>query len=135
MNMPSDPREPGNRPACADSRPRPTGFLGQVLAYTRALIVDQRLRWQMMFYLIIAAMVMVFVGAVFFFDWREHPWRFIWYWVVVGGLTMLVTLLAFYDLLLTRLQHRRLQRELQRRMLEQELEELRKAKGRGPEEG
>ncbi len=135
MDMPPDPREPGNRPARADSRPRPAGFWREVLGYTRGLIVDQRLRWQTMFYLIIAAMVMVFVGAVFFFDWREHPWRFIWYWMVVGGLTLLVSLLAFYDLLLTRLQHRRLQRELQRRMLEQELEELRKAKSRHSEEG
>ena len=90
--------------------------------FSRGLIADQRLRWSTMFYLIIVTMAMVFVGAVFFFDWREHPRRFVVYWVVVGGLTIMVTLLAFYDLLLTRLQHRRLHRELRQRLLDQELE-------------
>lgn len=105
------------------------GPLRGLWRFSRALVVDQRLRWQTMFYLIIVTMVMVFVGTVFFFDWKEHPWRFVLYWLAVGWLTILVTLLAFYDLLLTRLQHRRLQRELRQRLLEQEIEKRMKDEG------
>ncbi len=116
MNRPEPPPVDEGKP----SRRRGWGPLRPVLAYTRGLIVDQHLRRLTMFYLLIVTMVMVFIGALFVFDWREHPRRFVLYWVAVGWLTMTVTLLAMYDLLLLRVQHRLLRRELRKRMLGEE---------------
>ncbi len=77
-----------------------------------------------MFYVVIAAMVMAFVGDVFLAGWlREQLMRFAVYWLVCGWLTVLSALLAIYDLLLLRVQHRVLRRQLRERMLGQEFDE------------
>ena len=113
---PSDPPPADGKTPARRGR----GPLRLLLGYTRGLIVDQHLRRLTMFYLLIGTMVMVFVGALFVFDWREHPRRFVLYWLVVGWMTMTVTLLSMYDLLLLRVQHRLLRRELRKRMLGEE---------------
>ena len=75
-----------------------------------------------MFYVVIAAMVMAFVGDVFFEGWlRERLVRFVVYWLVCGWLTILAALLAVYDLILVRVQHRLLRRQLRERMLGEHL--------------
>ena len=111
------------------TRPSPPrargGPLGWILVYTRGLVFDQHLRRLTMFYVVIAAMVMVFVGDVFLGEWldfRQHLARFTVYWLAVGWLTILAALLAVYDLLLLRVQHRLLRRELRERMLGRDLE-------------
>ena len=104
-------------PASAGRRPGP---LERLLAYTRGLIVDQHLRRQTMYYTEIAEMVMIFAGGTFledWLDWHYHVMRFAGYWLACGWLTILTALLAVYDLLMLRLQHRILRRELRARCL------------------
>ena len=48
---------------------------------------------------------------------REHFFRFAFYWLAVGWLTMVAALLAIYDLLMLRVQHRLVRRELRQRIL------------------
>ncbi len=97
------------------------GPLRWLILYTRGLILDQHLRRLTMFYVVIAAMVMAFVGDVFFEGWlREKLVRFVVYWLVCGWLTILSALLAVYDLILLRVQHRLLRRQLRERMLGEE---------------
>ena len=109
-----------------DPSPRPArGPFRLVLAYTRGLIVDQHLRRLTMFYVVIAAMLMAFCGDLFVSDWldfRHHLTRFAVYWLACGWLTLLAALLAMYDLLLLRVQHRLLHRKLRERMLGRERE-------------
>ena len=115
---PSDPP-----PADGTQRPRGWRPFRFVLAYTRGLIVDQHVRRQTMFYVVIAAMLMAFCGDLFLSDWldfRHHLGRFAAYWLACGWLTLLAALLAVYDLLLLRLQHRLLRRELRARILGEE---------------
>ncbi len=102
----SDPHE--ETPPSPRRRPAPRGWpFRWVLLYTRGLVVDQHLRRLTMFYVVIAAMVMAFAGDVFFAGWlREQLMRFAVYWLVCGWLTVLSALLAIYDLLLLRVQHR-----------------------------
>ena len=113
------------QPAPKNSRLR-GGPLGWILLYTRGLIVDQRLRRLTMFYVVLTAMVMVFVGDLFLGEWmapRAHFFRFAFYWLAVGWLTMVAALLAIYDLLMLRVQHRLTRRELRQRILGEEQRE------------
>ena len=110
----------GNAPPRPPTKPRRWGPLGAVLAYTRRLIVDQHLRRLTMFYVVIADMIMFFAGVTFLEDWLDghhHLARFAVYWLIVGWLTVLAALLAIYDLLLLRVQHRLLRRELRAKFL------------------
>ena len=116
----SDPHELPSPPP-AESRV-PAGPFRWLVLYTRGLILNQHLRGVTMFYTVIAAMLMMFAGPLFVFDWRkepwhEHPWSFIVYWLVCAWLTILSALLAVYDMLLLRVRRRRLQRELEKQML------------------
>lgn len=107
-------------PTGKEPRRRGWGPFRFVLAYTRGLIVDQHLRRTTMFYVVIAAMLMAFFGDLFMSDWldfRHHLVRFVVYWLICGWLTVLAALLAVYDLLLLRIQHRLLRRELRARIL------------------
>ena len=116
MNRPDPPTE-------GKPRPRGRGPFRFVLAYTRGLVLDQHLRRLTMFYVVIAAMLMAFCGDLFLSDWldfRHHLGRFAVYWLVCGWLTLLAALLAVYDLLLLRIQHRLLRRELRTRILSEE---------------
>ena len=108
-------------PDSPSTEPRRTvGPLRAVLLYTRGLIVDQHLRRVTMFYTVLAAMLMAFAGDVFLGVWlnpREHFYRFAGYWLLCGWLTMLSALLAIYDMLMLRLQHRLSRRALRAKML------------------
>ena len=121
--MDNDPPESASSPAPADPpRPGPRyralGPLGWVIRYTRGLIVDQHLRRLTMFYVIIAAMLMAFAGEIFLGNWLHHnPWRFLGYYLACAGLTMAAALLAIYDLLMIRLQHRFIRRRLRTDLL------------------
>ena len=96
------------------------GFLGIILQYTRGLIFDQHVRRQTMFYTVLAAMLMAFAGDIFFGDWlRARLVRFVVWWLACGWLTILAALLALYDLLLLRVQHRLARRELRARLLKE----------------
>ncbi len=115
--------EPTDRPAPKTSRLR-GGPLGWILLYTRGLIVDQHLRRLTMFYLALTALLMVFFGALFLDGWVQASKQdlhvaiwFAFYWLAVAWVTMSAAMLAIYDLLFVRLQHRAVRRQLRQRIL------------------
>ncbi len=113
--MQDDPHESSpDSPPAPPSRPRtPLGPVRWVIVFTRGLILDQHLRRLAMFYVIIAAMLMAFAGEIFLSDWlRQNPWRFLLYYLACAWLTVVAALLAIYDLLMLRLQHRAIRRRL-----------------------
>jgi hypothetical protein len=76
---------------------------------TRGLLRDQRSRRKTMAVSLIIALVLLIAGLTVFRPWldpHEHPWRFILYWLACAWETMLVLLLALFDLLLVRAQTR-----------------------------
>ena len=108
-------------PPSPSTEPRRTvGPLRALLLYTRGLIVDQHLRRVTMFYAVLIPMLMVFAGVEFSWDWmdpHQHFYHFAIYWLICGWLTILAALLAIYDILVTRMQARVLQRALRVKML------------------
>jgi hypothetical protein len=76
---------------------------------TRGILRDQRSRRVMMTISLVAAVALVAVGLTGLRSWlepHEHPWRFIFYWLICGWQTLLVFLLALLDVLLIRAQAR-----------------------------
>ena len=90
-----------------------------VIQVSKGLIRHQRARRLVMFYSVLAALVLLFVGAVF--QWpapHEHPFLFFGYWAVCAWITFLAVLLALYDLVKVRAEAQRQQRELARQHLD-----------------
>ena len=90
---------------------------------TRGLIRDQTTRRKTMFVLLIIALVLLFSGSTFLAPTitpREHPGWFVLFWFVCGWLTLTAMLLAFFDLLMVRLQARKTQRMLREDFPERE---------------
>ncbi len=115
---PQSPEEKGKMPRPAWFRRVPRGPLGWIVIFTRGMIFDQHLRRVTMFYVVLTAMLMALIGDVLLADWlRAHLIRFVVYWLACAWLTILAALLAVYDLLLLRVQHRLARRELRARIL------------------
>ena len=99
-----------------------------VILFTRGMIYDQHMRRLTMFYTVLVALVMAFGGDMFLSDWLRRPWQlFVIYWLVCGWLTVLAALLAIYDLLLLRVQHRLVHRQLHKKILGETVEKNRAA--------
>lgn len=76
-----------------------------------------------MFYSALGAMLMVLCGDMLLAAWlRERLQRFAVYWLVCAWLTMLAALLAIYDLVLIRVQHRAERRRLRKAILPTEID-------------
>jgi hypothetical protein len=76
---------------------------------TRGLLRDQQSRRKTMAISLIIAVILLGAGLTVLRPWldpHEHPWRFILYWLVCAWETLLVLLLALFDLLLVRAQQR-----------------------------
>jgi protein-S-isoprenylcysteine O-methyltransferase Ste14 len=85
-----------------------------VLLLSKGLIRDQRARRQIMFYSVLGALVMLFLGATLLFDLlRRSPLLFMLYWFACAWITLLAVLLALFDLLLIRAAGRRERRQLE----------------------
>ncbi len=71
-----------------------------------------------MFYLMVTALVILFIGVAFIPDgWaREHVWLYIGYWLLCAWVTLSAMLLAIFDILLIRAANR-----IQRRKTEADL--------------
>lgn len=95
-----------------------SAVLHLVLQLTKGLIRDPRMRRSLMFYLMLVALVMLFVGWMALSEsWaRAHPWLYLGYWAVCAWLTMAAVLLAAFDILIIRAANR-----AKRRLLEAEL--------------
>jgi uncharacterized membrane protein YedE/YeeE len=87
----------------------------------RGVLRNQTTRRWVMFITVLVAMLMLFAGSTFLerlLAPREHPGRFILYWIVCAWLTLTALGLAFFDLLMVRAQSRAAKREM-RETLEQ----------------
>lgn len=65
---------------------------------------------------LLVALVLLVAGLTFLRPWlnpHEHPWRFILFWLACAWETLLVLLLALFDLLLVRAQARAERRAFQ----------------------
>ena len=87
------------------------------LALVLTILRTKRLRRQTLFYLTLAALVLVGAGGTLLDPFlSDHPWVFLVYWLLCGGLAVLLMLLAVYDILLVgrdlRTEERRLGREM-----------------------
>jgi protein-S-isoprenylcysteine O-methyltransferase Ste14 len=86
---------------------------------TRGLLRDQRSRRKTMAVSLVVAIVLLVAGLTIFRPWldpHEHPWRFILYWLACAWETVLVLLLALFDLLLVRAQARAARRVLRKKV-------------------
>jgi hypothetical protein len=93
-------------------------FARFVIQVSKGIIVDQRVRRTVMFYSLLAALVLLFGGATLFAEWlRERPLLFMLYWFLCAWMTLLAVLLAFYDLLMVRAVARRERRRIQQELL------------------
>ncbi len=93
---------------------------------TRGILRDRQTRRQVMFWTVIAAVVMLFVGATFLapvLDPRVRPGWFILYWLGCAWITVTAVLLAILDLLQVRLQAREEKRRLSREIVEEDGED------------
>jgi TRAP-type C4-dicarboxylate transport system permease small subunit len=86
-----------------------------VVGLTRAIVRDQTLRRQTMFYVVLAAVGMLFLGCTLFADFlqHDHPLTFLFYWAACGWLTILSVLMAIFDLLLLRAAARAARKKLE----------------------
>src|ERR1700719_4285725 len=83
---------------------------------TRGFLRDQRSRRKTMAVSLVVAIVLLVAGLTIFRPWldpHEHPWRFVLYWLACAWETVLVLLLALFDLLLVRAQARAARKALQ----------------------
>jgi hypothetical protein len=80
----------------------------------RGLIRDQTARRRTMFLSLVVALLLLCAGATFLQPLLiAHPVWFILFWFACAWLTVLATLLAFFDLLVVRAQTRALRKALQ----------------------
>ncbi|CAN5421673.1 hypothetical protein BH20VER3_BH20VER3_05550 [soil metagenome] len=88
----------------------------------RGLVRDQAMRRKAMFWTVIVAVVMLFLGATFLAPWLDpkiRPGWFMLYWLACAWVTVTVVLLAIFDFLLVRVQARQEKRRLAREIAEQ----------------
>jgi hypothetical protein len=86
-----------------------------VIQISKGLIRDMRTRRWTMFYALVAAMFMLFAGAVLIDRWlREHVLFLLFWWAACAWLTLLAVLLAFFDMLMIRAAARQERKRLER---------------------
>jgi hypothetical protein len=76
---------------------------------TKGLLRDQSSRRKTMAICLVVAVLLLVSGLTVLRPWldpHEHPWRFVLFWLACGWETVLVLLLALFDLLLVRAQAR-----------------------------
>jgi hypothetical protein len=85
-----------------------------ILALTVGVIRDPRTRRLVMFYNLLVALVMAFLGVTFLAAvLREHIWVFAFYWMACAWLTIAASLLALYDMVAIRAAARQERRRLE----------------------
>ncbi len=90
-----------------------------VIQLSKGLVRDQRARRTLMFYNVLAVLLLIFVGSTLLWTWlRERPLLFLGYWGFCTWLTLLAVLLALYDMAKVRLDAQRSRRQLERDLLD-----------------
>jgi fatty acid desaturase len=86
-----------------------------IIQACKGIIRSQRVRRTLMFWDVLAVLLLIFLGATFLWPWlRAHPLVFLGYWAFCGWLTILAALFAVYDMAKVRLDAKRTQEELKR---------------------
>jgi hypothetical protein len=89
-----------------------------IIHLTRGLIREQRTRRSVMFFGMLGTLVWLFLGATVLDAWlRERPFLFVLYWLACAWVTLLVVLLALFDLLMVRAAARRERRRIAQEIL------------------
>ena len=74
-----------------------------IILVTKGILRDRQMRRTVLFWLIVAALGMLGMGAALLDGWlSEHPLLFLLYWGACFWLTLTALLLALYDLLALR---------------------------------
>lgn len=86
-----------------------------IIQTTKGIIRDQQMRRGAMFVLMVAALLMAFVGATFLNTTLiATPWMFLLFWAACAWLTLTASLLAIFDLLAVRMLARQEQKRMRR---------------------
>lgn len=95
-------------------------MLRTILLLTKGILRDQKARRSMMFWIMMSALVMLFLGSWLLSDrWaKEHPWIYIGFWAVCGWLTITGMLLALLDILALRAAQRAARRVLEKQLVD-----------------
>ncbi|MEY2484700.1 MAG: hypothetical protein QOH39_348 [Verrucomicrobiota bacterium] len=96
-----------------DNKPLQTASF--VIHATRGVIRDQAIRRKTMFVLLLCALILLLCGSTLLqstLNPADHPARFILFWIFCAWVTLTAILLAFFDLLMVRIQARNARREL-----------------------
>jgi hypothetical protein len=107
-----------DRPPPEQKKLRITSFATHA---TLGILRDRQTRRQVMFWTMLVAVVMLFLGATFLapvLDAHVRPGWFILYWLACTWITVTAVLLAIFDLLVVRMQAREDKRRLNREMTE-----------------
>ncbi|HEY3900750.1 MAG TPA: hypothetical protein VGM54_19225 [Chthoniobacter sp.] len=82
-------------------------YLRLVIQICKGVIRSHRVRRTIMFWNVLAVLVLAFLGSTFFWSWlRANPVWFLGYWALCGWLTILAAVLAVYDMIRVRLEGR-----------------------------
>ncbi len=94
-----------------------------VAAITRGILRDQRARRTVLFFIILAAMGMLFIGSVLIPGFLgRHPLFFLAWWGACLWLTVLSLLMALFDLLMLRKAARQERQQLRKEVFKEEEE-------------
>ena len=90
--------------------------MNTILLISKGIIRDQSMRRNAMFGVILAAILMVFLGSTWLSAYlSDHVLTFLIYWGACGWLTLTAILMSLFDLLCLRAQARREQANVKKR--------------------
>jgi len=86
-----------------------------IILLTKGILRNTQLRRNLMMWIMLAAMLMLFLGAWLIPDaWaRKHFWLYFLYWAICTWLTIAGLLLAVFDILIIRAAARAMQRRIE----------------------
>lgn len=100
---------------------------GFIYLVSKGLIRDQRMRRNLMCWFIMAAVLVLFIGAVFIDGYlRERPMLFATYWLFCAWLTLSSVMLAMFDIMLQFVKGRVTRKALTKELLMAELERIKR---------
>ncbi len=96
-------------------------LLALILSITRGIIVDQRARRNVLFYVVMGALAMLVVGTVGIGEWLlARPVLFILFWAACLWLTLLSVVMALFDMLMIRRDAREERKRLRKEIFDSE---------------
>ena len=89
-----------------------------IITVSTGIVRDRQMRRSALFVIVMAAMLMVFAGAILIEHWlAESAWRFLTFWGVCIWLTFTSILLAVHDMICIREEARRERQKLKANVL------------------